>query len=293
MKKLTMLILTLTCSVTIMAQGHGLSIGIKGGLSDWKAKDVSSSSLGGYAGVDIGYQCMWRMQQEIYIGLRTGAGIAYQTGSYTVSANSQFTNTDYLGNQMDYSIRADVKADTRQLNVDIPIMFATRIYGFALNIGPRLHFPVYDTYKQELSNTNVDVYYPRYDIPIHNDPSLAKWNTADMKSDGNKAQPIVMLSLSAEIGYEWALHDWYTYGSEQYIGLQLFVDYGLWGTYAKTKSSMMTVEPISRAGQIPEINVGNIADAGVLAKPLTFGVRLYYTFQSTDYSGHGWNRGRR
>ena len=56
---------------------------------------------------------------------------------------------------------------------------------------------------------------------------------------------------------------------------------------------MMTVDPISIAGQLPEINVGNIADAGILVKPLTFGVRLYYTFQSTDYSGHGWKRGRR
>lgn len=293
MKKLTILIFCLTCSLAMMAQGHGLSIGVKGGLSDWQAKDVSNSSLGIYAGLDIGYQCMWRTQQEIYIGLRTGAGIAYQTGSYSVAANSQFSNTDYYGNQMDYSIRADVKADTKQLNVDVPVMFAARIHGFALNIGPRLHFPVYDAYKQELSNTNVDVYYPRYDVPIHNDPLFAKWNTADMKSEGHKAQPTVMLSLSAEIGYEWALHDWYAYGNEQYIGLQLFVDYGLWGAYSKNTSSMMTVEPISVAGQFPEIKVGNIADAGVLAKPLTFGVRLYYTFQSTDYSGHGWKRGRR
>lgn len=293
MKKLIIIIFSLTCTMTMMAQGHGFTIGIKGGLSDWKAKNVSNSSLGGYAGLDIGYQCMWRMQQEMYIGLRTGVGITYQTAAYKVDAISQFSNNDYLGNQMEYSIRADVNVDTKQFNVDIPIMFATRLYGFALNIGPRLHFPIYDTYKQKLYNTNVDVYYPKYDILIHNDPALAKWNTDDLKSEGNNAQPVLLISLSAEIGYEWALHDWYTNGSEQYIGLQLFVDYGLWGTYAKTKSSMMTVEPIAFVGQVPEIKVGNIADAGVLAKPLTFGLRLYYTFQTNDYSGHGWNRRRK
>jgi len=273
----------------LMAQGQGVQIAPKGGIAMWKGSGVKSS-LAPVGGLELGYTARWSVMRDVHMGFRLGAGASYAAPQLTADLQDQYDKQDYMGLQLQYTNTANVKEKHQQLNVEVPVLFAFEAHGFAINIGPKLLVVMSDKYTQTVNSANIDVYFPEYKVTVHNEAPTGLLQTPYERS-GNNTLPKLSVLLSAEVGYEWAVGNRYSRKNEQYIGVQLYVDYGLWNQ-RPTETAFLDVAPITGPYQQPTVTVGTIPAAQKL-NYLSAGLRFYYTIQTVDYSGRGWHRLRR
>ena len=97
------------------------------------------------------------------------------------------------------------------------------------------------------------------------------------------------VKLTAEAGYEWQIGNPYSRYNEQYIGLQLYANYGLYSWSEHTEDPFLSVGAITTASPSPQVSIRSIQSISPLAY-MSFGVRCYYTIQTVDYPGRGWHR---
>ena len=90
---------------------HLLTLGLRGGeitVLQQSAQNLNNQ-LGGVGALDLGY--IWYAPvPKADLGIRTGLLLGYGASAIGGGFSQQFTNTDYLGNQMDYTTSAQLYA---------------------------------------------------------------------------------------------------------------------------------------------------------------------------------------
>ena len=133
------LVLSAVLSMTAfwaVAQSHVLSFGICGGgttLLQQSGQNVKDH-VGGLGGIDVGYT-FYAPLRSVQMGVRTGIGLNYGAVRLDGSFKQQYTNTDYLGNEMRYTTSGNLYVRQQMLMMNIPVMMALRVKGFTFNTG--------------------------------------------------------------------------------------------------------------------------------------------------------------
>ena len=255
---------------------HILRVGLAGGggLHLTPADCVMKSNVGGGGALAFDY-AFYKSFDKVDLGLRTGLDLGYMYLPYHAEFAQQYSNMDYLGNQVDYTTSGVVDVVQNQLYASLPLMFALRTHGFVCNIGVRLQMPFYQTGKQQLSNPLVQAYYPKYDVTVTNE--LITGIVTDEQLSMPLASSPVFLECyaSAEIGYEHRLN------AKGAIGCAAYVHAGVWNALPKaTDKPVIQVAPITdKVKPVPTVTV-NDAYTSLLTSytPLQFGVKVYYAF---------------
>ena len=255
---------------------HILRVGLAGGggLHLTPADCVMKSNVGGGGALAFDY-AFYKSFDKLDLGLRTGLDFGYMYLPYHAEFAQQYSNMDYLGNQLDYTTSGVVDVVQNQLYASLPLMFALRTHGFVCNIGVRLQMPFYQTGKQQLSNPLVQAYYPKYDVTVTNE--LITGIVTDEQLSMPLASFPVFLECyaSAEIGYEHRLN------AKGAIGCAAYVHAGVWNALPKaTDKPVIQVAPITdKVKPVPAVIV-NDAYTSLLTSytPLQFGVKVYYAF---------------
>lgn len=255
---------------------HILRVGLAGGggLHLTPADCVMKSNVGGGGALAFDY-AFYKSFDKVDLGLRTGLDFGYMYLPYHAEFAQQYSNMDYLGNQLDYTTSGVVDVVQNQLYASLPLMFALRTHGFVCNIGVRLQMPFYQTGKQQLSNPLVQAYYPKYDVTVTNE--LITGIVTDEQLSMPLASSPVFLECyaSAEIGYEHRLN------AKGAIGCAAYVHAGVWNALPKaTDKPVIQVAPITdKVKPVPAVIV-NDAYTSLLTSytPLQFGVKVYYAF---------------
>lgn len=287
MRKIIYIFIALSISLSIFAQGQGLQIAPKGGLTQWMGKDVHGR-IAPTAGLDLSYIVRWHVGRETQIGFRTGLGVSYASCTLTADMHDCYERVDYYSNTIEYTNSASAQEQHKQLLLEIPVLLAFQTHGFAIHVGPKLLWTAYNPYNQTVNEAHIVAYYPRYGVPVPDEMPTGRLITPYTHT-GTKGLPTLTLALSGEIGYEWQLGNRYSHFAEHYIGLQLYADYGLKNLALPNQEAFLSVAPITAAHQTPPVTVGVIAGSTPLHY-LNVGLRLYYTIQSVDYSARGWHR---
>lgn len=255
---------------------HILRVGLAGGggLHLTPADCVMKSNVGGGGALAFDY-AFYKSFDKVDLGLRTGLDLGYMYLPYYAEFAQQYSNVDYLGNQMDYTTSGVVDITQNQLYASVPLMFALRSNGFVCNLGVRLQMPFYQIGKQQLSNPLVQAYYPKYDVTVTNE--LITGIVTDEQLSMPLASSPVFLECyaSAEIGYEHRLN------AKGAVGFAAYVHAGVWNALPKaTDKPVIQVAPITdKVKPVPAVTV-NDAYTSLLTSytPLQFGVKVYYAF---------------
>ena len=255
---------------------HILRVGLAGGggLHLTPADCVMKSNVGGGGALAFDYT-FYKSFDKVDLGLRTGLDLGYMYLPYHAEFAQQYSNMDYLGNQVDYTTSGVVDVVQNQLYASLPLMFALRTHGFICNIGVRLQMPFYQTGKQQLSNPLILAYYPKYDVTVTNE--LITGIVTDEQLSMPLASSPVFLECyaSAEIGYEHRLN------AKGAIGCAVYVHAGVWNALPKaTDKPVIQVAPITdKVKPVPAVTVNDTYTSLLTSyTPLQFGVKVYYAF---------------
>lgn len=279
MKKVLMTIVLIASSVAVQAQTSRLMFGLGGGVSTNMSNGTYRNEVGPMATFNFGYTILDSVGNEgAMLGLRTGLNVSYSRIRMTTNSSDKFTNTDYDGSQMDYSVVCNnVNYTQRQANLELPIMFALTANGLCFNVGAKLMTPVWNRYQQRIGDAEISVYYRDLGVTIVNDPSTGMLTVDQTKMSGVAALPRLYIGLSAEIGYLWNL------SGNNKLGFDIFVDYIPWGFFGSTENNKQLVEvsPIVNDCEQPKASV-NVNPLSVCnqfnMQCLNAGLKIVYSF---------------
>ncbi len=259
---------------------HILRVGLAGGggLHLTPADCVMKSNVGGGGALAFDY-AFYKSFDKVDLGLRTGLDLGYMYLPYYAEFAQQYSNVDYLGNQMDYTTSGVVDITQNQLYASVPLMFALRSNGFVCNLGVRLQMPFYQIGKQQLSNPLVQAYYPKYDVTVTNE--LITGIVADNQLSTPLEFPSILLECHAamEIGYEHEIKN-----KNSAIGVLAYFNMGVWNSLPKaTGAPIIQVAPImDKNNPVPTVTVNNAYNALLTSFiPMQFGLKVYYAFHLT------------
>ena len=285
------LLLMIVCCVQVQAYKgymqkknlHVVRVGLNGGCTyNLVPTDcVMKGKIGGSGTLGFDYTFYksrknMRYQKTTDVGFRTGLDFGYLYSPYRAEFKQQYSNVDYLGNQLDYTTSSVVEITQNQLYASVPLMFAMRSNGFVWNIGVRLQTALYQSGKQQLKNPLVEAYYPKYDVTVTNE--LITGVVAEEQLSMPLELPSISLECHAatEIGYEHQI-----YRTKNAIGILAYFNVGFWNSLPKaTDTPIIQVAPIAdKNNPVPAVTV-NDAYSSLLTSymPLQFGIKLYYAF---------------
>lgn len=289
-KYLCLLLMTVCClqarayrSYSPTENLHVLSVGLQGGwvYNLTPADCAIQSKFGGSGALAFDYTYyLSRMNLQTRIstdvGLKTGLEFGYLYNAYCAQFEQQYSNMDYLGNQMDYTISGAVDITQNQLYASVPLMFALHSKGVMWNIGARVQMAMYQTGKQQLSNPLIEAYYPAYGVTVSNE--LITGVVAESQMVLPVDFPAIALDILAatEIGYEYTFPR-----SKSAIGALAYFNMGIWNSLPKaTGTPIIHVAPITdKDNPVPAVVVNDTYRALLTSYiPIQFGVKLYYAF---------------
>ena len=283
-RRLYIVTLMLALSLAISAQVHRVGVGLSGGVNTMFADTSLTNLWGPTIGLEGYYACLFAVDNsEFMLGPRTGIEVAWSQSGWTSPVNEQFSNTDYLGHQIDYTISGSVREKHQHLTVSIPIMLAMRYRGLVVGIGVKARMLLWNTYSTSVSDLYVSAYYPEFDIAVVDEPNLGIVNKVDDIS-GSRATPEWHVPVAAEIGYEWQVK------KNQFLGFRIFADYDIWNSFkqpADAAKRVIDITPITEANKTADVNVAPICNAALTKfNALNIGVTISYTFDFIDNSHH-------
>ncbi len=269
------------CSGAMMSQSHVIGVGIRGGGAHFLQKmqaDEVKRQTGGNANLDLNYTCYFPTRTALECGVRTGLSLGYSTSGLKGSLHETFTNTDYLGNTIEYTVDFEsVKERTQELQLEIPIMVALRWKGLVANVGPKLMIPVWRRATQEHSVPTVDAYYPDFDVHVTDEVITGSVTNPDaMNGKGQWCAPVFNFMLGFELGYEWRLKE------QHLLGLMATLNISAGGVYKNEADGyVLQVANISDpSSPVPALSFKSLSEAVVKdMHPLDFGVKFYYAFE--------------
>ena len=174
------------------------TFGLRGGGNIYMTTGDAHTKLGGGGNFDLGYTCYWNTPNA-EVGIHTGFTVGCCTSGFTgQNINRQFTNYDYLGNEMQYTISAQsVKLDiVRQVQIEVPLMLALRTDYMFVNVGAKFMMPVNDLYQQNMRDISIDAYYVRPDVHVVNRLITGVANESQINTSGKDCLPKYNVFLS-------------------------------------------------------------------------------------------------
>ena len=265
-----------------------VSIGVRGGGQTYLASttDPSSSVKGtfGAAGtVDLRYTFYGCLTDRFGIGFTLGAGIGYGSTGIKGNHTDTYTNFDYLGNQMDYTVSSAFKQTDRFAKGEATLMASFCFGNVILNIGPRFMIPFSASSSLTITEANIDAYYPAYNVHVVNEQITGKLETPYTNNQSPITNNQYSVLMSAELGYEWY------FNAKSCLGFQLYADVSVWdkkpSAVSYQPSVLIQAAPITDAANpVPTITVGDVNPLISSRRYLDFGVRVYYGFSVSDNS---------
>lgn len=259
----------------LAAQVFGASeieIGVKGGLETALTGSEVKPVFDVMGLLDIRY-AYYGDVDPCQIGFQTGIGIGYGMTRTQGILHEQFTNTDYLGNEMDYSVRTKINSHSRQAQMEVPLLFALRFYGVFINVGPRLMMPIGGTSSSDIEALDIVAYYPKYDVSVRNalvtgrsqpTPYAVEYDNTDL--------PKLNILCGIEVGYDW----FFRRGS---VGICAFADIAVWHTEKDVKRQLVEVGAINNPSYpVAPVNVLPLSSVLPEQRYVAFGLRLHYAF---------------
>ncbi len=263
-----------------LAQTSALSIGVRGGGQTYLPTAAVGATgkvrpgFGGTGGLDLRYTYYGAVGAQAELGCAIGAGFGYGVAPLKGSNTDNFTNTDYLGNQMDYTVTSDFTQRDRFAKIDVSLLLAMRFGGVTLNIGPRFMLPLAANRSLTISEANIDAYYPAYDVHVVNQLITGKLETPYTENRPSNISKYHLL-VAAEIGYEWRFN-------RHALGVQLFAEAAVWSKQSpvtNNQSPLIGVSPITDASNpVPVVTIGSVESFVTNRRYLDFGIRAYYAF---------------
>lgn len=279
MKKIVSVLMLLSV-LSLQAQTSRIMIGLGGGFTTSQSIGNVENILGPMGTFNFGYSIMGNVGDDAQLGLRTGLGATYSKFGDAIKLNERFTNVDYYGHRMDYTITGNsVSFVQQQINVELPIMFAIRAKGLYANIGAKFMLPVMKNYTQTIENPQISVFYPEYGVTVVNDITTGLISDEQKNLSGTAYMPTLMIGLSAELGYVWQINN-----SQNSLGLEFFFDYVPWGVGGGSVNNAQSVVEIGAMVNDCEqpiapvtVNPLNCCN-GYKYQYMNFGAKLVYTF---------------
>lgn len=263
-----------------------LSIGVRGGGQTYLpaaavgATGELKSGLGGTGALDIRYTYYGAVASQVELGVAVGAGVGYGTTGIKGTNMDSYTNIDYLGNKMDYSIDATYSLKDQFAKVDVSLLLAMRFGGVTLNVGPRFMLPFATSGTATITQASIDAYYPLYNVHVVDQLITGKLATPYSQPIPSSL-PAYHVLMALEIGYEWHLTD------QHILGLQAFADIAVWSPKSpmtNDQSPIIRVAPILNANDpVPSVTV-NAPSSITRRRYLDFGIRAYYAFSFENTS---------
>ena len=100
--------------------------------------------------------------------MRFGLSLGYSGYGYRGNFEEQYTNTDFLGNKMEYTntvVGAEMKVT--QLNIEVPLMAVFRYEGFVFGTGLKFIMPgAANNYTQTMQEVRINAFYPQYGVTV-------------------------------------------------------------------------------------------------------------------------------
>ena len=264
----------------LSAQTSMLSIGVRGGGQTYLptaavgATGEVKPGIGGTGGLDLRYTYYGSVGGQVELGFGIGAGFGYGTTGIKGTNMDSYTNIDYLGNKMDYSIDASYSLKDQFARVDASLLFAMRFGGVTLNIGPRFMMPLSATRTLTVNEANIDAYYPMYDVHVVNRQITGYLPTPYTDTRASNL-PRMNVLVAAEIGYEWRFN-------RHALGVQLFAEAAVWSKQTPnplTPNPLIQVNLISDASNpVPTVMVHSPSYLASNLRYIGFGIRAYYAF---------------
>ena len=264
----------------LSAQTSMLSIGVRGGGQTYLPTAAVGATgevrpgIGGAGALDVRYTFYGQLADRFELGFAISAGIGYGVAPLKGSNTDNFTNTDYLGNRMDYTINSDFTQRDKFAKIDLSLLFAMHFGGVTLNIGPRFMMPFAASSALTIRQSAIDAYYPAYDVHVVNQLITGKLETPYTENRPSNISKYHLL-VAAEIGYEWRFN-------RHALGVQLFAEAAVWSkqsSISNYQSPMIVVSPISDASNpVPVVTVGSVESFVAHRRYLDFGIRAYYAF---------------
>lgn len=253
-----------------------LRVGLAGGgLYNMTPIDcMMKSKIGG--GASFTYDCtFYKSFGVIDLGLRTGVDLGYCCSQYNVHFNQQFSNVDYLGNQIDYTTSGVIDIHQHQLYASVPLMLAFRCNGFIWNLGVRIQANICPIANQQLSSPIIEAYYPTYGVTITNALITGVVDNNQLYMTTKSSQPNFGSYAGTEIGYEYRINH------KNCIGIVAYFDVGFWNYLPKkTDDLIISVSPIMDSNNPAAVVTINDAYRSSLTSyiPLQFGLKCYFAF---------------
>lgn len=281
---LGVLILT-AMSIEVYGQSHGVQVGVRAGGNLLTGSNEVQSLIGGQAGVDVSYSIRWTVGSDMGMGPKIGVGFSRTGGGVKKDdIYETFTNTDYLGHPMDYTVTAQAEQRFQHLQIEVPLMLSLQLKRFIINIGGKFLYTVSGTTNQTINKWDITALYREYNVPVHNEAVTGVLRDDQLRYAGQSALPKMRVLIGAELGYEWEVGDY------SYVGLSAYFDYGVWaGEGVSSSGPFISVSPIvNPSAPIAQVQVGLLQP---IYSPkvgyMDFGVKIYYQFESQDRSYYG------
>ena len=266
-----------------------VSIGVRGGGQTYLASTTDPSSsvkgtFGGTGALDLRYTFYGCLTDRFGIGFTLGAGIGYGSTGIKGNHTDTYTNFDYLGNQMDYTVSSAFKQTDRFAKGEATLMASFCFGNVILNVGPRFMLPFAASSSLTISDATIDAYYPQYNVHVINELITGKLETPYTSNQSPITNYQYSVLIGTELGYEWY------FSSKSCLGFQLYADVGVWNKPSAVSyqpSALIQVAPITDAtNPVPAITIGSIEPIIASRQYLDFGVRVYYAFSVSEDRGY-------
>lgn len=194
-----------TVALSAIAQSSRISFIAKGGMTSYMPyKDlIEPAPLGEHFGLEGSYTFMWPLPYRNEVGIRFGLHIAYGSPNMRIPESFepyQYTNVDYLGNQIDYTIHVNrAKQEIQQFQVGVPIMAAGVSNRIFWSAGFRVMFPFALQYEQTL-DADISAFYPEFGVEVPNELVTGKLNE-NKHFRGKTSLPNMYLQVGGEASY--------------------------------------------------------------------------------------------
>ena len=261
---------------TMWATAQSLvSFGAHGGVDFLMPKsEIPMRSKLGMAGLfDIGYT-FYVPGRALDCGLHIGLSGGYAANVTRFEFEQQFTNFDYLGNEMQYATSGAMSASLQRFYVEMPLMLALRSNHFVLQLGAKAQYTLRSKTVSAIEETLIDAYYVPYDVHVVNELITGKVPAEMLKSEQAGGAPLFSVAAAGRIGYEGSV------GTNGKLGIMLYVDYSVWNNYTNTGlgEPVLSVHAIANPSYpVPDVTINNALYSFVTRiHPLQAGISFYY-----------------
>ena len=269
----------------LSAQTSMLSIGVRGGgqtflpIAAVGASSDVSPNIGGAGTLDLRYVFYSYLTERVALGFTVGAGIGYGGSGWNGTNTDKYTNTDYLGNKLDYTVSSRFRQTENFAKADVSLLLSFRVGDFMINLGPRFLLPFATTATLTFDKASIDAYYPQYKVHVV-DKMITGVLETPYTSETQASLPQYNLLVTLELGREWSL------GLRHSIGFNIFADVGVWNSGINTPTSnepLVQVHPITDASNpVPQVTVHSPAYMLSDRRHVELGIRIYYAFTAAS-----------